>query len=56
MGIFRCSKKSIKQHENAQFEMLHVPTDNVDNVSEDRLSLGQILKFPYHLLVKNSVD
>ncbi len=30
--------------------------DNFDGVLKVRLDLGQIMKFTYHLLVKNSVN
>ncbi len=35
---------------------LHVSIDNVDGVLKFKSSLGQIMKFTYHLLIKSSID
>ncbi len=35
---------------------LHVLIDNVDGVLKVKSSLGHIMKFTYHLLIKNNID
>jgi hypothetical protein len=35
---------------------MHVPTNNVDDILNVRLSLGQIMKFTYHPPIINNID